>query len=80
MVGKDPKPSIGSLVVSLKGVVKQLSLLKPNKASGPDEIPSWFLKEYAHEIGPTLTALFQASIDAGIVPSRWKHANVCGIF
>ena len=51
-VGDSPKPTLGSLVVTLPGVIKQLTSLKPNKASGPDEIPPWFLKEYAHEIGP----------------------------
>ena len=38
------------------------------------------MKEYASEIGPILTAIYQASIDTGVVPSRWKHANVCGVF
>ena len=36
--------------------------------------PPWFLKEYAHEIGPILTAIYQASIDSRIVPSWWKYA------
>ena len=66
--------------MTLPGVIKQLTSLKPNKASGPDQIPPWFLKEYAHEIGPILTLIYQASIDSGIVPSRWKYANVCGVF
>ena len=66
--------------MTLPGVIKQLTSLKPNKASGPDQIPPWFLKEYAHEIGAILTLIYQASIDSGIVPSRWKYANVCGVF
>ena len=79
-VGHSSKPTIGSLIVTLPGVIKQLTSLKPNKASGPDQIPPWFLKEYTHEIGPILTLIYQASIDSGIVPSRWKYANVCGVF
>ena len=75
-----PKPTLGSLIVTLPGVIKQLTSLKPNKASGPDEIPPWFLKEYAHEIGLILTAIYQASINFGIVPFRWKYAHVCGVF
>ena len=78
--GHSPKPTIGSRIVTLPGVIKQLTSLKPNKASGPDQIPPGFLKEYAHEIGPILTLIYQASIDSGIVPSRWKYANVCGVF
>ena len=61
--------------MTLQGVIKQLTSLKPNKASGLDQIPPWFLKEYALEIGPILTAIYQASIDSGIVPSGWKYAK-----
>jgi hypothetical protein len=39
----------------------------------------WFLKEYAVEIGPMLAAIYQTYIDTGRVPSKWKHANVCGV-
>jgi len=79
-VGTEPKPAIGPLIVTIPGVIKQLQSLKPNKASGPDEIPPWFLKDYAVEIGPILTALYQTSVDTGHVPSKWKRANVCGVF
>jgi len=69
--GHSPKPTIGSLIiVTLPGVIKQLTSLMQNKASGPDQIPLWFLKDYAHEIGPILTLIYQASIDSGIVPTR----------
>ena len=64
----------------LSNIPKQLSLLNTNKASGPDAIPPWFLKEYAAEIAPILTNIFQDSIESGTVPSRWKLANVCGVF
>ena len=78
--GYDRKPNVDRLFISVNGVAKQLSLLKPNKASGPDAIPPWFLKEYADEIAPILTEIYQDSIECGTVPSRWKSANVCGIF
>ena len=79
LVGLDPKPSIGTIIITIPGVIKQLQSLKPYKASGPDEIPPWFLKEYATEIDPMLAAIFQTSIDSGCTPSKWKHANVCGV-
>ena len=50
------------------GVAKQQSLLKTNKASGPDAIPPWFLKEHAAEIAPILTNIFHDSIESGTVP------------
>ena len=78
-IGYDRIPAIDSLSITINGVAKQLSLLKTNKASGPDAIPPWFLKEYAAEIAPILTNIFQDSIESGTVPSRWKSANVCGV-
>ena len=79
-VGTELKPAINPLIVTIPGVIKQLQSLKPYKASGPDEIPPWFLKDYAVEIGHILTALYQDSVDTGHVPSKWKRANVCGVF
>lgn len=79
-IGYDRIPAIDSLSITTNGVAKQLSLLKTNKASGPDAIPPWFLKEHAAEIAPILTNIFQDSIESGTVPSRWKSANVCGVF
>ena len=47
-MGNNPTPNIPDLQISTKGVLKQLLSLKTNKASGPDDIPAWFLKENAH--------------------------------
>ena len=63
-----------------KSLAKQLSLSKTNKASGPDAIPPWFLKEHAAEIAPILVNIFQDSIESGTAPRRGKSANVCGVF
>ena len=79
-IGYDRIPAIESPSITINGVAKQLSLLKTNKASGPDAIPLWFLNEHSAEIAPILTNIFQDSIESGTVPSRWKSANVCGVF
>ena len=79
-MGSDPTSGLGSLIISEQGVLKQLSSLNPNKASGPDQIPPWFLKTFATDIAPILTDVFQDSIDSGTVPRRWKEANVCAVF
>ena len=79
-VGKNPTPSMSSIKITVNGVIKQLKSLKPNKACGPDEIPPWFFKENVEKIAPVLTNIFQDSIDSGIVLSKWKKENVCGIF
>ena len=72
--------AIDSLSITTDGVAKQLSLLKTNKASGPDAIPPWFLKEHAAEIAPMLANIFQDTTKSGTVPGRWKSTNVCGVF
>ena len=79
-VGENPNPGINPLIITVQGVLKQLDSLKPNKAGGSDEIPAWFLKEYSIEIAPVLTNIFRSSIESGIVPNKWKKANVCAIF
>ena len=38
------------------------------------------MKEYANEIAPTLTKIFQESVDSGVVPMKWKNANITAIF
>ena len=49
-VGLDPKPSIGTIIITIPGVIKQLQSLKPHKASGPDEIPRGFLKNMQRKL------------------------------
>ena len=78
-MGSDPKPALGPLIISEQGVLKQLCLLNPNKASGPDQIPPWFLKTFASDIALIVTNIFRDSIDSGTVPHKWKEANVCAV-
>ena len=77
IMGSGPKPGLGPLIISEHGVLKQLSSLSPNKASDQDQIPPWFLKDYAAEIAPTLTDLFQDSIDSGTVPPPGGKGLMC---
>ena len=53
---------------SIEGVAKLLSNIDPSKAHGPDNLPARFLKEVSCEIAPTLTLIFQASLDQGTLP------------
>ena len=55
------------IVNILKATIKQLEALKPNKASGPDEIPARVLKETASE-------LFQQTYTTGKPPQAWTTA------
>ncbi|KAL8618799.1 hypothetical protein ACOMHN_000227 [Nucella lapillus] len=73
-------PVLDDLEVTEEGVHKLLKNLKPNKASGPDEISSRILKELSTELAPALTTIFRSSLSAGQVPSDWRDALVSPIF
>ena len=68
------------IVVTENGVLKLLKNLNPNKASGPDQISSRFLKAMSSPIAPVLTILFQASINQGNIPDDWRTAYVTPLF
>ena len=72
-MGVDPELCAGALnyKITVEGFVKQLNSLNPHKASGPDGIPSWFLRENAAIIAPILTHIFQESVDTSTVPDQW---------
>jgi len=50
--------------------------LDTSKASGPDDTPSYILKECASALAPSLSQLFNLSMATGDIPSQWKSANV----
>lgn len=78
--GNSPFSSMEGIVIDNNGVLKQLSSLNPNKATGPDGLSPNFLKTTASSISPALTLIFQASLHQGKLPIQWKDANVVPIF
>ena len=79
-LGQPKFPRIKDIVISVEGVKNILRQSKPNKTSGPDNIPAKFLKENADELAPALTLLFQASINQSKIPSDWRHARVAPLY
>jgi Reverse transcriptase (RNA-dependent DNA polymerase) len=57
-------------------VERRLSLIDVHKASGPDNIPNWFFRDFSIWLAEPLCAIFNESVRSGIVPSLWKQANV----
>ena len=51
-----------------------LQQLSTNKATGLDDLSSYFLKIAASFISPSLTAIFNLSISSGVFPDLWKTA------
>ena len=66
--------------ISPESVYVKLSNLKRGKASGPDNLPSWILKDFAMELSSPVAEIFNyASILERIVPDSWKEADVIPI-
>ena len=53
-----------------------LAKVKCNKATGPDNIPPWMLKNYSHLLAAPTTAIFNSSLREGMLPELWKTATV----
>ena len=79
---KDPSPYASMEGQSTpNGVEKLLRNLKPDKATGPDNIiPARLLKQLSAEIAPALALVFQSSLDCGRVPRYWTMAHVVPLF
>ena len=76
--GPSPYMPISDMFIDEKWVNKQLHQLKVNKASGPDDISARMLHDYADEISPMLTNIFQLSYNIGEID--WSKARVTGIY
>ncbi|MCG8430678.1 MAG: hypothetical protein MJA29_05870, partial [Candidatus Omnitrophica bacterium] len=66
--------------ISEEIVLKSLKKLPSKSSSGPDNIPSIFLRNTAKAIVHPLTIIFNKSFETGIVPKDWLDAKVVPIF
>ncbi len=57
-----------------------LQHLNVSKATGPDGISNHILMETAISISPSLSQIFNISLDTGTLPFVCKQANVVHIF
>ena len=56
-------------------VAKKIRHMKDNQSPGVDGIPSKLLLEIVEEISILLAAVFNLSIEEGIVPLEWKQTS-----
>lgn len=64
-------------IIRVEEVQEKLAHIDTRKATGPDEIPSWILKDCAHLLASPVCAVFNSSLREGFVPTIWKSANIC---
>jgi len=63
-------------IIDQAAVERKLSQINVYKSPGPDGLPNWILRDFCTELAGPVCAIFNASVRQGIVPSRWKEANV----
>ena len=63
-------------VITVMTTMVDLQHIKTGKATGPDNIPAWVLKDQAYTLASPLTAIFNSSLREGVLPQEWKMANV----
>ena len=64
--------------IEVHPVWKFLSTLK-RTAPGPDELPFWIWMDYAYQLAPTITKVFNFSLIKQLPPCLWKLANITPI-
>ena len=73
-------PEIDELMITSRGVQTLLENLNPNKSMGPDGLHPRVMKHLAAVIAPSLTAIYNKSLQTGEVPQDWRKANIAPIF
>ena len=64
-------------LISICTTFKALESAKANKATGPDNIPAWMLRNHANVLAPPLIAISNNSLREDVLPVEWKTAMEC---
>ncbi len=71
--------NIDDFLCTVEEVYGLLSSLDASKATGPDGISARMLKMSAEFIAPSVTTLFNLSLQSGHVPHEWKRSTIVPI-
>ena len=67
------------MVITPEVVFYRLEHIKIRKAPGPDNLPNWFLRDFAFALCDPLCFIFNSSLREGVVPAVWKQANIIAV-
>ena len=70
----DPLPVPAQYTISVNVTGTALANVKINKATGPDKIPPWMVKDCAQQLAGPVTS--NSSLREGVLPKLWKTATV----
>ncbi|CAB4022248.1 Hypothetical predicted protein [Paramuricea clavata] len=65
--------------VTEHSVARELLELNASRASGPDNLPNWVLKNFAYILAAPTADILNTSLLECKVPDAWKLANVCPV-
>lgn len=68
----EPRPRL----ITEYSVLQKLRTLNPNKASGPDQIPSWLLKDNPDILAAPVADILNSSFQESRPPKAWKRADI----
>ena len=71
---------LSDITVEQSEIIDILSILKVNKATGPDEISHRMLRQTSKTISLPLCKLFNLSLKTNTYPALWKIAHVMPVF
>ena len=71
---EEPLPA--QFTIEAASTQRALQNVKCRKATGPDNIPPWMVKNYAHLLAAPVTAIFNSSLREGKLPDLWKTATI----
>ena len=66
--------------VTHREVLKELTTMRNDSSTGPDQIPAKYLKLVAEYISSPLTHIINSFISCQRFPGSWKQARVCSKF
>ena len=77
----DPEASFeeSDFTISPEAVFRRLEKINIRKAPGPDNLPNWFLRDFAFALCNPLCCIFNSSLQEGVMPAIWKQADVVPI-
>ena len=68
-------PLPDNLCVSIEDMEKRLLSLNTRKASGPDGLPVWIFRDFAHLLAGPLASIANATLRDGHIPEQWKLSD-----
>ena len=71
--------ALNSITITTEDVRRQLQMIDPKKALGPDGVSPHILKNCAMQLAFPVTAIFQCCLSTGKWPSLWKIARVAAV-